>query len=321
MRKFVYLTLLAAAGLAPSIAYAQDRDHDGRPQWRGEARAERGDRSGEQPRQSPQFRQQQQFQAPQQQQQQQAQPPRFQPPAQNPAPGFQGNNGGWRGNRGGGFNGQQQGTPPSVQQPPVQVQQDFGRNRGGFQANGQGDADARNRGWNGVGDRSDPSRVGGQRFDGRRIEGRADDRRFDDRRFDGRRDGYRGNNGWQGNGGNRSYYDNDRRWDRGNGRRWDNGWRRDNRYDWRDYRRYNRDLFRLPRYYAPYGWSYGYRRFGIGYTLNSLLFSQSYWIGDPEYYRLPPAYGGYRWVRYYNDALLVDIYSGEVVDVEYGIFW
>jgi hypothetical protein len=26
-------------------------------------------------------------------------------------------------------------------------------------------------------------------------------------------------------------------------------------------------------------------------------------------------------VRYYNDALLVDIYSGEVVDTVYGIFW
>ncbi|WP_409574764.1 RcnB family protein [Sphingopyxis sp. PET50] len=33
------------------------------------------------------------------------------------------------------------------------------------------------------------------------------------------------------------------------------------------------------------------------------------------------AYGGYRWVRYYNDALLVDTYSGEVVDVIYDFFW
>jgi hypothetical protein len=26
-------------------------------------------------------------------------------------------------------------------------------------------------------------------------------------------------------------------------------------------------------------------------------------------------------VRYYNDALLVDIYTGEVVDTVYDIFW
>ena len=72
---------------------------------------------------------------------------------------------------------------------------------------------------------------------------------------------------------------------------------------------------------SPRGYNYGYRRFSIGVTLGSLLFSQNYWIDDPFFYRLPPAYGPYRWVRYYNDALLVDIYTGEVVDVEYDIFW
>ena len=49
--------------------------------------------------------------------------------------------------------------------------------------------------------------------------------------------------------------------------------------------------------------------------------NQSYWIDDPYDYRLPEAYGEYRWVRYYNDALLVDIYTGEVVDVVYDIFY
>ncbi|MBW4331579.1 RcnB family protein [Stakelama sp. CBK3Z-3] len=116
--------------------------------------------------------------------------------------------------------------------------------------------------------------------------------------------------GWQGDRGNRG--------DRG---RWDNGWRHDNRYDWRDYRARNRYAYHLPRYYSPRGWNYGYRRFSIGVTLGSVLFGQNYWIGDPGYYRLPPAYGPYRWVRYYNDALLVDIRSGIVVDVVYDIFW
>ena len=31
--------------------------------------------------------------------------------------------------------------------------------------------------------------------------------------------------------------------------------------------------------------------------------------------------GPYRWIRYYDDALLVDTYSGEVVDVIHRFFW
>lgn len=117
----------------------------------------------------------------------------------------------------------------------------------------------------------------------------------------------------------------DRDWGRGNrwerGGQWDRGWRRDDRYDWGRYRQQNRGLYRLPRYYAPSGWSYGYRRFGVGVRLNSFLFGSNYWINDPFYYRLPEVWGPYRWVRYYNDALLVDVRSGQVVDVEYDIFW
>ena len=104
-------------------------------------------------------------------------------------------------------------------------------------------------------------------------------------------------------------------------RNWNRDWRRDNRYNYSVYRNQNRNAFRLPRYYAPYGWGYGYRRFSIGFTLSSILFDQDYWIDDADYYRLPPAYGPYRWVRYYNDALLVDIRTGYVVDTVYDIFW
>ena len=46
-----------------------------------------------------------------------------------------------------------------------------------------------------------------------------------------------------------------------------------------------------------------------------------FWLNDPWQYRLPPAYGPYRWVRYCNDALLVNIYTGQVVDVIHGFFW
>jgi Ni/Co efflux regulator RcnB len=104
-------------------------------------------------------------------------------------------------------------------------------------------------------------------------------------------------------------------------RRWSNNWRNDRRYDWQSYRTQNRNIYRLPSYYAPYGWNRGYSRFSIGIFLSNVLFDQSYWIDDPYEYRLPPAYGSMRWVRYYDDALLVDIRDGYVVDVIHGFFW
>lgn len=104
-------------------------------------------------------------------------------------------------------------------------------------------------------------------------------------------------------------------------RPWTNSWRNDRRYDWQYWRRTNRDIFRMPHYYAPYGWSGGYFRFSIGVYLDDLLFGSSYWIDDPYRYRLPPAYGYLRWVRYYDDALLVDIRDGYVVDIVYDVFW
>ncbi|MFD1787135.1 RcnB family protein [Sphingomonas floccifaciens] len=149
---------------------------------------------------------------------------------------------------------------------------------------------------------------------------RQDDRRdFRDERRDDRRDFARDQRrgDWnRGNGWNQGNHD----WNRG-GQRWSRDWRNDRRYDWQGWRGNNRQAYRLPRYFAPRGYNYGYQRFGIGVTLGSILFSQNYWINDPWDYRLPPAYGPYRWVRYYNDAILVDIDTGEVVDVIYDIFW
>ena len=61
--------------------------------------------------------------------------------------------------------------------------------------------------------------------------------------------------------------------------------------------------------------------FLIGFMLDAGFYGDQYWIEDPWAYRLPPAYGPYRWVRYYNDCLLVDIDTGQVVDVLYNVFW
>ncbi|MCA1653006.1 MAG: RcnB family protein [Sphingomicrobium sp.] len=101
--------------------------------------------------------------------------------------------------------------------------------------------------------------------------------------------------------------------------RWSGDWRRDSHYDWRHYRDRNRFVFRIGRYYDPFG--YGYRPLSLGFTLFSAYYQPNFWLDEPYRYRLPPVYGPYRWVRYYNDAVLVDIYSGEVVDVIRDFFW
>jgi hypothetical protein len=119
----------------------------------------------------------------------------------------------------------------------------------------------------------------------------------------------------------RNGFDGRHRRDYNNGKytRWSNNWRHDNRYDWYDYRNRHRSNFHLGFYYDPFGWSY--RNWSIGSYLHPTYFGSSYWLDDPWQYRLPPAYGPYRWVRYWNDALLVNIYTGEVVDTIHGFFW
>ena len=101
-------------------------------------------------------------------------------------------------------------------------------------------------------------------------------------------------------------------------RRWSSDWRHDRRYDWKHWRRSNRLRFHYS-YYDPFGWDYF--RYGLGWRLWPSYYRSSFWLNDPWHYRLPPAYGPYRWVRYHRDALLVNIYTGQVVDVVYDFFW
>lgn len=198
--------------------------------------------------------------------------------------------------------------------------------------------DARNPDW---GQRSDARRDGRNDRDGRQ-DGRRD---ANDRNW---RDQNAGNQNWRDNrggndvrGDNRRYDDRNRNYGNGdyavrrydgrnrldnqqrwaNQRRWDNGWRNDRRYDWQSYRRSYGQIYRPGRYYAPRGWNYGYRQFSVGIFLDSLLYSNNYWLDDPYRYRLPPAYGSMRWIRYYDDALLVDTRDGYVVDVINGFFY
>jgi Ni/Co efflux regulator RcnB len=100
---------------------------------------------------------------------------------------------------------------------------------------------------------------------------------------------------------------------------WSTSWRNNHRYDWSDWRRRHRSIYRLHRYHDPFGWAY--QLFSIGWRIWPNYYSSSYWINDPWMYRLPPAPPGTRWIRYYNDALLVDMWSGEVIDVIHNFFW
>ncbi len=100
---------------------------------------------------------------------------------------------------------------------------------------------------------------------------------------------------------------------------WRESWRRDRRYDWRTYREGHRGLFRAAAYVDPFGW--GYRSISHGSRLDPVYYSGRYALSDPWSFRLPLAPPGYRWVRYFDDALLIDVRGGEVVDALRDLFW
>jgi hypothetical protein len=100
---------------------------------------------------------------------------------------------------------------------------------------------------------------------------------------------------------------------------WNTNWRHDHRYDWRDWRRHHRSIFHLGFYYDPFGWDYF--PYQIGWRMWPAYYGSSFWINDPWSYRLPYAPPGYVWIRYWNDALLIDTWTGTVVDIIPGFFW
>ena len=92
----------------------------------------------------------------------------------------------------------------------------------------------------------------------------------------------------------------------------------------RDWRSLQRNFtsprrFRLPDYRWPRGMTY--RRFVFGDFLPTLFIGPDYYIYDYAEYGLPYPPPGTVWVRYGPDALLVDRYSGEVIEVAYNIFY
>lgn len=297
MRKVV-LGMVITGLMLPALASAQDegqrRDHPRKwAEQRGDSSVDRDGDGAPRPPQ-PQARSQ-----PQPQPRDQAQPqdqPRYQSREQG------------GGERGGFRDGRPDGDPRAVGQRPA-APDGAGRRDG---RDGDRDRDR---------DRFAPGRSGGDRFD-RPSPGADAFRAQGGPRIAPGSGGYRPQPGQFG-------YDRGRPGapgfgsaaPRGREGGWSRGWRDDRRFDYRQYRTRNSYLYRLPRYQVPRGWGYGYRRFTPGLTLSAVLFDRDYWIDDPFAYRLPPASGPYRWVRYYNDALLVDLRGGEVVDTVFDLFW
>ncbi|MCR5874798.1 RcnB family protein [Phenylobacterium sp. J426] len=158
----------------------------------------------------------------------------------------------------------------------------------------------------------DPSRDGDRRWEGNRDGRRDGDRRWDDGRRD--RDGDR--RGWDG------------RWSRDDRDRWDRHDRdRDRRRGDRAYWSQGRYPFsyhstrryRGPAWIAPSGfylrtWSYGdYLPWG--------WYGASYRLNDWWSYGLPWPPPGYDWVRNGPDVLLVDRFTGRIVQVVRMVFW
>jgi Ni/Co efflux regulator RcnB len=92
----------------------------------------------------------------------------------------------------------------------------------------------------------------------------------------------------------------------------------------RDFSAYQRNFnaprrFQASNYQRPRGW-YSHR-WSYGEILPSLFWASDYWLNDFNDYGLPPPPPGTVWVRDGEDALLIDRYSGEIIEVEYSVFY
>lgn len=70
------------------------------------------------------------------------------------------------------------------------------------------------------------------------------------------------------------------------------------------------------------GWNapFRYQRWNKGNRMNASYYAPRYAVNNPQRYRLPNAGRNLRWVRHYDDALLVNTRTGRVVDVRRNIF-
>ena len=77
--------------------------------------------------------------------------------------------------------------------------------------------------------------------------------------------------------------------------------------------------FHSPAYRQPRGW-YSHR-WAFGEILPSFFWARDYWIDDYVDFGLMPPPPGTVWVRDGSDALLIDQYDGQIIQVVYGVFY
>jgi Ni/Co efflux regulator RcnB len=77
--------------------------------------------------------------------------------------------------------------------------------------------------------------------------------------------------------------------------------------------------FHGPAFSYPPG--FAYRRWALGERLPILFLAPAYFFTDYAALGLDPPPYGYEWVRYGPDLLLVQLGTGQVVDVVYGAIY
>lgn len=92
--------------------------------------------------------------------------------------------------------------------------------------------------------------------------------------------------------------------------------KREYRADWREYRTRNRGLYARGDWRAPFH----YERFTRGARVRPSYYDRRWFIPDYHRYHLPRPPAGARWVRHYDDVILVDTRSARVIDIIYGLF-
>ncbi len=95
--------------------------------------------------------------------------------------------------------------------------------------------------------------------------------------------------------------------------------RRELREDWRDYRATHRQVYQRGAYAAPRG--YNYRPVNAGYRFAPAQYNSRYWLNNYSTYRLPNPGYNQRWMRYGNDAVLIDTRRGVALRVISAFFF
>ncbi|MBL8779409.1 MAG: RcnB family protein [Alphaproteobacteria bacterium] len=102
-----------------------------------------------------------------------------------------------------------------------------------------------------------------------------------------------------------------------------NTWRNNNARagNWSQFRRNVRapQRFRVGAYHGPRG--FHYQRWSYGQRLPAAYYARQFWLFDVIGYGLFTPPPGLIWVRYGDDALLIDQYTGQIVQVRYDVFY